>query len=379
LEVGGGEARDLHRETLRGSPIGSLHEYRFALPVAAPGRPMTVELRASQPDGSARSAYARVRRRSFVERHGVALLVGAAVVAGGGAVAGMRRRRSRERRRRRENPYVAGSPVLDERLFVGRDELMQSILQTLHNNSVLLFGERRIGKTSLQHQLRRRLSELDDPRFRFHPVFVDVQGTSQERFFATIADEVLDQLGEALGREEAERRRRRTASPEYGYRDLVRELRWVVGRLRDVGPKEPRLVLLIDEVDQLNDYEPRVNQRLRSLFMKSFAESLVAVVSGVAIKKEWESEGSPWYNFFEEIEVGELSEEAARELVVAPARGLVRYDAEAVDRIVELARRRPYAVQRLAMNVLRRMHEEGRYRVRIEDVEALARSSAHLP
>ena len=43
----------------------------------------------------------------------------------------------------------------------------------------------------------------------------------------------------------------------------------------DGGPP----VLLIDEIDQLNDYDPRINQRLRSLFMKSFADRLVAVES----------------------------------------------------------------------------------------------------
>ena len=67
--------------------------------------------------------------------------------------------------------------------------------------------------------------------------------------------------------------------------------------------KHVKLVLLIDEVDELNDYDPRVNQRLRSLFMRAFADRLVSVVSGVSIKKQWEREGSPWYNFFQEIEV----------------------------------------------------------------------------
>ena len=36
---------------------------------------------------------------------------------------------------------------------------------------------------------------------------------------------------------------------------------------------------LIDEVDELNHYDPRINQGLRSLFMKRFAQSLAAVVA----------------------------------------------------------------------------------------------------
>ena len=79
----------------------------------------------------------------------------------------------------------------------------------------------------------------------------------------------------------------------YGYREFVRDMRRVLKTLKKKSDKQVKLVLLIDEVDELNAYDPRVNQRLRSLFMKSFAENLVAVVSGVEIKKQWEKRGQP--------------------------------------------------------------------------------------
>ena len=37
--------------------------------------------------------------------------------------------------------------------------------------------------------------------------------------------------------------------------------------------------------------------------MASFDGSLVMVATAVAIDKRWEQEGSPWYNFFEEIDL----------------------------------------------------------------------------
>jgi hypothetical protein len=37
--------------------------------------------------------------------------------------------------------------------------------------------------------------------------------------------------------------------------------------------------------------------------MASLAESLVMVASAIQIDRHWEQEGSPWYNFFEEIEL----------------------------------------------------------------------------
>ncbi|MFQ5770373.1 MAG: hypothetical protein ACE5HX_07550, partial [bacterium] len=45
------------------------------------------------------------------------------------------------------NPYIAGSPIRTEEMFFGREKLLQRILNTLHNNSLMLYGPRRIGKT----------------------------------------------------------------------------------------------------------------------------------------------------------------------------------------------------------------------------------------
>ncbi len=65
-------------------------------------------------------------------------------------------------------------------------------------------------------------------------------------------------------------------------------------------------------MDVLNEYSEKVNQRLRAIFMKTFAESLVAVMSGVGIKRTWKSEVSPWYNFFDEIEISVFAQGRGR-------------------------------------------------------------------
>ncbi|HMB53040.1 MAG TPA: hypothetical protein VKU40_06985, partial [Thermoanaerobaculia bacterium] len=283
---------------------------------------------------------------------------------------GLRARRRQRLLRGRFNPYTAGAPILEQERFFGRQQLLDYVLRRISNNSIMLYGERRIGKTSFQHNLKRCLTGLDDPVHEFYPVFVDLQGTPQERFFPTLASELFHELSPKLGGIEP---RVPPNGRDYGYRDFVRDVQRVLAELKTKTRKKVKLVLLIDEVDELNDYDPRVNQRLRSLFMRAFAENLVAVVSGVSIKKQWEREGSPWYNFFQEIEVQPLDPEEARSLIEAPVRGVFRFEDGVADRIVERTGAKPYLIQRLCSSLVDRMHQEERRRVTLADVEAAAR------
>ena len=284
-------------------------------------------------------------------------------------VLGVAQARRRRRLTRRFNPYIAGPPVLDRGLFFGRDDLVERILQTVHNNSILLHGERRIGKTSLQHHLKRRLEEMDDPTFSFFPVYIDLQGTPEQRFFATLATDIFDELKPVLG--DLQPSLDPTTDPGYDDHVFVRDLRLVVKKLTSATKKRVKLVLLIDEVDELNDYDPRINQRLRSLFMKSFAENLAAVVSGVEIRRQWEREASPWFNFFEEIEVEAIDRTHAEELITHPIRGVFRIERDAVNRIIDLTGCRPYLIQKVCINLVARMYEQGGRKITVRDVDAV--------
>jgi tetratricopeptide (TPR) repeat protein len=298
-----------------------------------------------------------------------AIAFGAAVAGGYGYA--RRARRRNELLKRRFNPYVAGAPVLRDKLFFGRERLLSRVLQSIHNNSILLYGERRIGKTSFQHRLKKRLSALEDPEYDFYPVFIDLQGTPQERFFSHIAEDILGELSTTLDGFEPNPAIQEPAT--YQYRELVRDLKGIVKALAGKNDKKIKLVLLIDEVDELNNYDPRINQRLRSLFMRDFSDQMAAVVSGVAIKKHWESEGSPWYNFFEEIEVKPFREEDAKELIEEPIRGIFTLDNGVVDKIIGITDCKPYLIQKLCVVLVNQLHEEKRRRITIADVEAVGR------
>jgi hypothetical protein len=105
--------------------------------------------------------------------------------------------------------------------------------------------------------------------------------------------------------------------------------------------------------------------------MKRFAENLAAVVAGVRIRKEWEKETSPWYNFFEEIQVDAISSDEAARLVEEPVRGLFRFGPGAAERIITLSGGKPFQIQRRCLALVQKLHEEGRRTITLADVEAL--------
>ena len=76
----------------------------------------------------------------------------------------------------RVNPYIAGSPVTGTEMFYGREDVFSFIQRNLiglhRDTPIVLYGQRRTGKTSVLYQLHRHL----DPRYRC--IFIDLHGLS---------------------------------------------------------------------------------------------------------------------------------------------------------------------------------------------------------
>jgi len=195
-------------------------------------------------------------------------------------------------------------PRADGLVMEERKQLIRRILSSIPNNSILLSGRPATGKTSILLYLKGCLADAEDPVMDFYPVYIDLHGVPEDLLFATVADAVLGQLAFAPPSKVAR------FGPDYDHRDLARDFRSVIRVLKERSQKPTRLVLLADGIDELNHYNPRTTQRVRSLFMASLSESLVMVASAVEIDKNWEQEGSPWYNFFEEIELTPVDNES---------------------------------------------------------------------
>jgi hypothetical protein len=104
------------------------------------------------------------------------------------------RLRRRRAIRRRFNPYIAGAPVLEDDMFFGRQRLMARMLNVLHHNSLMITGERRIGKTTFLYHLKKVLAADEGSEFQFFPVFTDLQGVPESAFFHAVMSDVVDGL-----------------------------------------------------------------------------------------------------------------------------------------------------------------------------------------
>lgn len=291
------------------------------------------------------------------------------------------RRRSLEALARGFNPYISGEPVRRDDMFFGRRELLQRIIDSLHSNSIMIHGERRIGKTSLLLQLVTTLREVDDPEYWFVPVYIDMEGTPQEDFFTLLIEEILA-TAETLADAEVtiapklhQLRYYTKATGVYNDRDFYRDLYKVTealeayGEIHDPG-KHLRVILLMDEMDVMSSYDRLIQQQLRRIFMREFAATLGAVVAGIQISKDWDRVESPWFNLFNEIELTPFTREQAIELLTEPVRGYYVYEPAALEFVLANAAGRPYRLQQYGLEAVNHMLVRKRRRITLEDVEA---------
>jgi tetratricopeptide (TPR) repeat protein len=335
----------------------------------APGRN---EIRVRVTDVLGAQSESRVavsRRLPFYMKREFLPLAGTGAAALLGLTLVTQRLRRRRAFRARFNPYIAGAPVLDDHMFFGRQRLLSRVMNVLHHNSLMITGERRIGKTTLLCHLKKCLERDSGTEYRFFPVLTDLQGVPETGFFSTIMGDIVDNLG--LTPETIGALRFRRSVEDYDGRDFSHDLQRVITELRGRTPLEVKLVLLVDEADMLNTYSERSNQLLRAIFMKTFAEHLVTVMSGVGVKRTWVSEGSPWYNFFEQIQLLELTREEAEALIRKPVQGTFRYDPDAVDAIIDRSQLKPYLIQKICIHAVNAIIEARRTNITRADVEAV--------
>ncbi|HEY0135302.1 MAG TPA: AAA family ATPase [Nannocystis sp.] len=151
------------------------------------------------------------------------------------------------------NPFAVGNAVGGTPYFVGRSDIIHKVVSVLRRPlepGLVLFGQRRIGKSSILRELEEQLPKLGP----WKPVFFDLQRHTR----ATI-EEILEDLASiiatALG----------LPDPVFVGEDIMGAFckTWLPEVLK-ARPDGSRLVLLLDEFDVLTD--PKTNSASKRLF-----------------------------------------------------------------------------------------------------------------
>jgi AAA+ ATPase superfamily predicted ATPase len=256
-----------------------------------------------------------------------------------------------------EDFYVVGLPLTPEsgRLFVGRDEIFQRLEELFRNpfqkGPVVLYGQRRMGKTSILRHIGARLGPS------YIPVLADLQGLLSDPYRPIRSDRdlwlaLMREIGKLLG-----------VSPREG--ESVEEF------LDRIAPArgERFIVLMLDEFEKL---EQRMDEGAVSRGFLEYLRHLIqhrpellVVLSGHHTLQErmgryWE----PLMGVARSVRVSYLEEDAARRLITDPWDGFrLQYTGESIQRLLMATGCQPMLLQLACSAVIRevnnRMKREG--------------------
>jgi len=168
------------------------------------------------------------------------------------------------------SPYVTAGPV-PEHMFFGRDREVKAIVEGVMASNFAIVGGRKIGKTSILQQVY--LSLQNNPQYFI--LYIDCQAVSTyEDFFSA--------LGEDKGTLDSD--------PAH-FRNIMSILQ------RETGDK--RVVILIDEVDDILNYDVGNGERLFKTFRSLSQERYCNFVfcGGKTLYQRIHHSRSPFFNF----------------------------------------------------------------------------------
>ncbi|MGI0493321.1 AAA family ATPase [Alkalinema pantanalense CENA528] len=273
-----------------------------------------------------------------------------------------------------ESPYIVGIPLTQQQeIFVGRQDVsaqIERLLREQRYTSLLLYGQRRMGKTSLLNHLGRLLPT------QIVPLFVDLQGPAS---IARHHSGFLYNL--AKGMIQSAQQYRQIALPP-----LPREVleadpftvfdEWLDSVEHRIAPATA--LLMLDEFEALNQalvagrFEvPAILGMLRNLVQhRSQFRVLLAGTHTLETFQQWSS----YLINLQVIHLSYLHRSAAQQLVEQPVRNFsLRYAPEATERILQLTRGHPFLIQLMCSEVIALKNEQplvDRGWVTLADVEA---------
>ena len=270
-------------------------------------------------------------------------------------------------------------------MFFGRRDVLAAFRDPV--GPTILFGGRRLGKSSILHELKRQFTE--DDAGRNVGIYVDClnAGTTPESVLRLV-QEIAEQIARFTPIVDGGAR----PLPFRGQFPRPNSVREFVDSLRSLLRDHPqyRILLLLDEADMLCEYldipptgdlsdTQRLGWELRSLVAESQGRFDVRFAGFQEIQRTTLSTGGPFFNFrpgWSNWPLKVFQPEEAIDLLVSTLRGLaVEFsDVALIDRVLSFTGRHPALLQDLGHRLYRQIRERNSnqpWRIRAEDVDAV--------
>jgi hypothetical protein len=260
------------------------------------------------------------------------------------------------------SPYQTGRPV-EPPLFVGRQDILARIREIWtrkpNPDSVILYGHRRMGKTSIL----RNLGQVAPPGSLL--VYADLKGLAA---FAEGIHHLLQNLAQEIAWAAQDRglgipdpSPSDYAAPPEAARSFRGLLRRVLAKL----PAEGILILALDEFEMVDilvqdphkPFGPELYDFLRDI---SFQNRVALVLAGLHTLDEMSQDyRHAFHESYVNIHVSYLAPEAAEQLITRPTPDFrLNYHPEVVRRIIELTHGQPLLIQRICTELVHHLNHE---------------------
>jgi hypothetical protein len=257
------------------------------------------------------------------------------------------------------NPYVLNNPVEGE-LFVGREDILRRLEELWASQgqrpSVVFYGHRRMGKSSILHNLGVRFG-ADTQIVDFNMQRVGQVSNTGELLYnlALALYDTLPAYARRLMQEPAEE----AFIARNSYRAFDRFLREF-----DLHRNDRRFIVTVDEFEQIEQsiraggLEPRLLDYWRGV-IQAYPWLVMAFAGLHTLEEMTEDYWHPLFGSVTTIPVSFLSAKAAQKLITEPSLDFpLDYDREAIAHIIAQTNGQPYLIQLICHGLVARFNRQ---------------------
>ena len=265
------------------------------------------------------------------------------------------------------NPYSTGAPTHDRKMFFGREEDMAYLRDNLTREAktvIVLYGQRRAGKTTLLFQL------MNSGILGEHvPVLVDMQGLALNINIRNLLYKVAYAIAQAMKKKGLQ-----VCDPvQANFENEPTHAFDVFLDCAEPMLEERKLILMVDEFEVLEDQvfkgrlEHEIFPYLRNMLQhRQNINLLFAGTHKITEHTKWY--GSVFFNIARHHRLTRLSQSGAEALIQLPVKGYLAYEPLTVEKVLMLTNNQPYLIHLLCRTIVDYCNDNRKTYVTINDV-----------